>query len=654
MRWRAVMLAVALLASSAYGDDDVSLADRSAAHTEPEALATRQSQLTTKDLEAWLDGLLPGALRRDGIAGAVVVVVKDGEVLLQKGYGYADVAAEQPVDPARTLFRPGSNSKLFTATAALQLVEQQRLELDADVNRYLDFSIPPAFGQPITLRHLLTHTAGLEDSVRDLVFHEESGLQPLGAYLREHLPARIDPPGRVPAYSNYGMALVGYIVERVSGMPFEEYVERNILQPLGMEHSTFRQPVPPPLRQDLSKGYYPSASSEPRSFEFFGPAPAGALSSTGSDMAHFMIAHLQEGRYGDVHILRPETARLMHSRALFGVPINSMALGFMEYDTNGRRIIGHDGGTPTYRTNLRLLPEENVGLFMSFNTMSPAVQRLRAALLQLFFDRYFPGAAADAAKTPRSAAANARLIAGTYEVSARRESGFMSLLDLDQTVVVAGADGTLTLSSQRDAAGNLKSWRPIHELEWREADGEQRLWANVRDGRVIALSLSNDQAGGLVPASGWRAASWNVPLLIATIALLTLAAIRWPLVALMRRHFRVPAPPQRGRRSMARLAEVAAPLNLAVLICWISLLWQLPANNIQMFTESLDPWLRALRLLAIVGLAGTIAAIGRARLVLWGVGSWARKSWSVLVAAACLAAAWFFFAFKLLSAGLDY
>lgn len=647
-------MVAALLTGGAIGDDDVPSADRSAAQARPEAPATQHSPLTNQDLEAWLDGLLPGALRREGIAGAVVVVVKDGEVLLQKGYGYADMAARQPVDPARTLFRPGSNSKLFTATAAMQLVEQERLDLDADINRYLDFTIPPAFGQPITLRHLLTHTAGLEDSVRDLLFDDETRLQPLGAYVREHLPARIDPPGRVPAYSNYGMALVGYVVERVAGVPFEEYVERHIFQPLGMEHSTFRQPVPQPLRADLSKGYYPSATSEPRAFEFFGPAPAGALTSTGADMARFMIAHLQQGRYANVHILRPETARLMHSRALFGVPINSMALGFMEYDTNGRRIIGHDGGTPTYRTNLRLLPEENAGLFMSFNTASPAVQRLRSSLLQLFFDRYFSGEAADPAAKSTMAAANAQSIAGTYDASARRESGFMSLLNLDQTVIAADASGALTLSTHLDAAGNAKPWRPIQEFVWREADGEKRLWAKTRDGRVLALGLSDDQAGGLVPAPGWRAASWNVPLLIATIAMLSLAAIRWPLVTLMRRKFRVPAPARSSQRSMARLAEAAAPLNLAVLVCWIGLLWQLPANNVQMFTESLDPWLRLLRFLAIAGLAGTIAAVGQARRVVGGVGGWASKSWSVLVAAACVAAAWFFFAFKLLSAGIEY
>src|SRR5690606_10891932 len=144
------------------------------------------------------------------IAGAVVVVVKDGQLLLEKGYGYADVAAKQPVDPARTLFRPGSNSKLFTATAAMQLVERGQLDLDVDISRYLDFTIPAAFGHPITLRHLLTHTAGLQGAVKDLVFHDEARLRPLGAYVRELLPPRIDPPGRVPAYSNYGMGLVGY------------------------------------------------------------------------------------------------------------------------------------------------------------------------------------------------------------------------------------------------------------------------------------------------------------------------------------------------------------------------------------------------------------------------------------------------------------
>jgi CubicO group peptidase (beta-lactamase class C family) len=129
----------------------------------PTGPAPVAARLTRADVEAWLDGLMPYALQRGGIPGAVVVVVKDGSVLFQKGYGYAEVKHRVPVDPERTLFRPGSISKLFTWTAVLQLVEQGKLDLDADINRYLDFRIPPAFGKPITLRDCMTHTPGFEE-----------------------------------------------------------------------------------------------------------------------------------------------------------------------------------------------------------------------------------------------------------------------------------------------------------------------------------------------------------------------------------------------------------------------------------------------------------------------------------------------------------
>src|SRR5881409_3574079 len=200
-------------------------------------------ELTKADFDTFLDALIPSQLRNRNIAGAVVSVVKDGQVLFQKGYGYADVEAERPVLPDQTLFRPGSISKLFTATAVMQLVEQGKLDLDRDVNDYLDFKIPEAYGKPITLKNLLTHTPGFEEQIKDL-FTDRPEPPPLEQYMKTHIPGRIFSPGTIPAYSNYGATLAGYIVERVSGQPFDNYIENHIFNPLGMKHSTFRQPLP--------------------------------------------------------------------------------------------------------------------------------------------------------------------------------------------------------------------------------------------------------------------------------------------------------------------------------------------------------------------------------------------------------------------------
>src|SRR5215217_4690177 len=310
----------------------------------PAAPSDRPHDLTAADVEAFLDGLVPLQLKNADIAGATISIVKDGRLLFAKGYGYADVEKKKPVSAQETLFRPGSISKLFTWTAVMQLFEQSKLDLDRDVNEYLDYKIPDAFGKPITLKHIITHTPGFEEQIKDL-FLTDSTKPNLGQYLKTHIPARIYPPGTVPAYSNYATAVAGYIVERISGRPFEQYAVENIMRPLKMTHSTFSQPLPQELAPFMSNGYrLGSDSAEP--FEVVNPFPAGSLSSNAADMARFMIAHLQDGQLEDAKILKPETARLMHSR-LFALDdaANAMCYGFYEESRNNQRIIGHGGDT---------------------------------------------------------------------------------------------------------------------------------------------------------------------------------------------------------------------------------------------------------------------------------------------------------------------
>src|SRR5438067_6616977 len=239
--------------------------------------------LTKQDFESFLDALIPSQLQNRNIAGAVVSFVKDGQVLFAKGYGYADVEAKKPVTADQTLFRPGSISKLFTATAVMQLVEQGKLDLDRDVNEYLDFAIPKTYPEPVTLRRLLTHTAGFEETLKNLFVAHESDMKPLRTYLVNQMPQRIFPPGKIPSYSNHEFTLAGYIVERISDEKFEHYIDNHILKPLRMNSSTFDQPLPPQFAPNMSNGYL-NASKQPRHFEFVDAAPAGALSTTAADM----------------------------------------------------------------------------------------------------------------------------------------------------------------------------------------------------------------------------------------------------------------------------------------------------------------------------------------------------------------------------------
>jgi CubicO group peptidase (beta-lactamase class C family) len=204
------------------------------------------------ELEAFLDGLMTANLADKHIAGATVAVVRDGVLFFAKGYGYADVEHHAPVDPARTLFRVGSATKLFTWTAIMQLVEQGKVDLDGDVNEYLDFKIPSTYPQAITLKHVMTHTTGFEDDVRDLFTTDAAKIVPLRRWLEAHIPERVRPPGTYSSHSNYATALAGYVVERVSGMPWEDYVEQHILGPLQMTHATVRQPLRERFRRDMS------------------------------------------------------------------------------------------------------------------------------------------------------------------------------------------------------------------------------------------------------------------------------------------------------------------------------------------------------------------------------------------------------------------
>ncbi len=225
--------------------------------------------LTVETVEAYFDAKLAQQMADDHIVGATVAVVQEGELLFAKGYGYADLAQGKPVVVDQTLFFPGSVGKLFTWTAVMQLAEQGKLDLDADINDYLDFTIPAMLyprrenqtgdqagdqvADPITLAHLMTHTAGFEEQLAAIHVAGPDDLQPLRDFLVEAMPARVYAPGQWFAYSNYGTALAGYIVERISGQPFETYITEHILKPLAMEHSAAVQPLPPALMADYSQ-----------------------------------------------------------------------------------------------------------------------------------------------------------------------------------------------------------------------------------------------------------------------------------------------------------------------------------------------------------------------------------------------------------------
>ncbi len=404
--------------------------------------------LAGTELEAFIDGVMAAQMQAYHLAGATVALVQGDEILLAKGYGYSDAEKGVPVDATTTLFRIGSITKLFTWTGVMQLAERGLLDLDADIQTYLDFEIPATYPEPITLKHLMTHTAGFEEMGFGLFATGPEAMISNATWLKTQIPARVWEPGKLSAYSNYGSALAGYILERQSGMPYDAYVGRNILEPLGMENSTAVQPLPEDLEGNLSQGYrYVGTSFVAGDFELVNGAPAGAISASGVDMAHFMLAHLNGGAYGQGRILSEATAGTMHSRMWGADPrLNGWAYGFYEMSQNGRRVIGHSGDTRLFHSLLALLPDQKVGLFVSYNTETDSMAPQK--LLEAFMDRYYPQSLAKIPQPPAETLAHAARVAGSYRLNRMSYSRAGKMSSLFQPLLVqAGKDGTLTLPS---------------------------------------------------------------------------------------------------------------------------------------------------------------------------------------------------------------
>jgi CubicO group peptidase (beta-lactamase class C family) len=663
MRTRAATLMAMLLLSrvvpaASTGDVASPRPEPAPTVTSADVKGSDTAPLTREDLEAWLDGFVPYALATGDVAGAVVVVVKDGSTLLQKGYGYADVAARKPVDPATTLFRTGSVSKLTTWTAVMQLVEQGRLDLDADVNGYLDFKIPARDGKPITLRNIMTHTAGFEERIKDLIVPEGTPFAPLDEYLKEWVPNRIFAPGTTPAYSNYATSVAGYIVARVSGLSYDDYVEEHILTPLGMQHSTFRQPLPEHLREFMAKGYARASDGKAKPYELVVAAPAGSEAASGADMARFMIAHLQKGVLGDARILKEETAEQMHTTALTVLPrVDRMVLGFYEQRRNGRNIIAHAGDTAWFHTDLYLFLDDNVGLFISMNSggKEGAAGKIRKAVFEQFTDRYLSGPTFDGKVDPQTAAEHARMMTGLYQVSRRAETSFFRLLGLAGPVkVFANADGTISVSMAMSLAGVPSKWREVEPFVWRDVDGKNLLSAQVVDGRVVRFGfewVTPFMVFEPMPAS--ISPAWVTPALLAGLIALVFTALAWPISALVRRHYGVPYGLTGNDAVAHRRIRIASTAVIAVFIIWGVMVSVIAGDHLRSSTADILLWIVQI-LSAIVFFGAAVIGVWNATIVVRSARKWYAKTWAVLLALALLIALWVALAFHLIAFGVNY
>ena len=599
--------------------------------------ATEASSLTASDVSAWLDGFMPFALKAGDIAGATVTVVKDGEVLANRGYGYSDLATDEIVDSEVTLFRPGSISKLFVWTSIMQLLEQGRIDLDLDVNTYLDFDLSTTRGI-VTIRHLMTHTPGFQDINKDL-FSDSGSYEnaDLREYLVTHFPEQIYNPGEIPAYSNYATSLAGYIVERVSGEFFADYVENHIFEPLDMTKSSFRQPLPEMLAANMSKGYQSVSKGNAQPFEIIVPMPAGALSSTGDDMAKFMIAYLKQGE----GLMLPETANQMLTTLDNQFPpINGAALGFYREDRNGLNIASHGGDTMWFHSNMSLFLDHGAGLYISVNSAGgPAGITIRNTLFTEFSDRYFPYE--DDAMTPLpTSMAHSELAAGIYESSRASEGNaaafgrYASQLRLSST-----AEGALITPTIPGLDGTGEPMFEVAPWVWQSKSG-RRFAARVNDGVVTALA-TDPALFTFTPAPWYRSSAWLNPSLMAALVVLLLTFIAWPVRAFARWRFNVSFPYQGSRKLAYRLAPISALLTLLYVFSWGIFITWLNGSIFNLQASRSEGLMMMLYVLSILPLVAAFFSIYAARTVLTDKSTWFKKISAIVLVASIAIIIWF-------------
>lgn len=618
--------------------------------------APSQGPTDAVELATFLDEFFAQALKEHHIAGAAIAVVKDGALFFAKGYGYADVEQGIPVDPEQTIFQIGSVGKLFTWTAVMQLVEQGKLDLDADINTYLDFRIPDTYPQPITLKHLLTHTSGFEDRWFGSATVDVNDLTPVRQWLVANLWARVNPPGLYARYSNFNAVLAGYIVAQVSGQPYEQYIQEQIFDPLSMVHSTAQSPLPPDLRPTASKGYtyadgafqaFPAYAVQPAGL------PSGAHASSVTDMARFMIAHLQGGRYRDAkipeaRILNESTTRQMHSTLYTPDPrLRGTAYGFFDWSDNGQWTLGHQGYLPPMQSVLLLLPDHNLGLFVNYNSEDVGdLTTQHFGFQRAFFDHYFPASATAPIQPPADFAARGSRFVGAYSTI----GPYTTLVKIAglfgggyPVEISASGDGVLRFTMM----GQERRFVEVEPLYFRQVDGPFALvFREDNQGRITHMFTDLMPQYGELKLTWYETSGFNLALLQGC-ALVFLSMI---LVALIRglRSRRL----RSDRKLAAGNARVAHWIILGISV--LNLLFLVGLGWGVMFGTSnilLDP---APIIKIDLGL-GVLSAALTAGALLYAVLAWKDCYWGVvfrvyytLVTVAAVAFVWFLNAWNLL------
>ncbi|MGY8985235.1 MAG: serine hydrolase domain-containing protein [Sphingomonadales bacterium] len=415
-------------------------------------------------IEAFMDGLIEPLMASKNSPAGTVSIMKDGKMIFSKGYGYQNIDDKTLVDVNKTLFRPGSVSKLFTWVAVMQMVEQGKLDLDADINTYLKtFQYDDTYpGDPVTMRHIMTHTPGFEDGgLGYLIIEDPERVLPINESLDKYRVARINPPGAQTSYSNHGAATAGLVVENISGVPFNNYIKQFIFEPLGMASSSFHEPLPENLIDDMETTYtYAAGQYKEKPFELVGGfGPAGSMSGTSPDLVKFAQAILNGGELNGVRILSEKTTKEMLTRNFtHDDRMMGMALGFYETEQNGIRLLGHGGDTGAFHSDLSIDHENNIVIFASFASEGGAA--VRSAIVTSFYNQFFPREQV-LLTGPSDFTARSAEYAGTYFFWRASHTKFMKAFGLtggvnvvptenNSLIIVMGENGSEYVEIEKD------------------------------------------------------------------------------------------------------------------------------------------------------------------------------------------------------------
>jgi CubicO group peptidase (beta-lactamase class C family) len=572
--------------------------------------------LTRENVSAFFDELVPRQMQQHHVPGLAIAVVYGDSVVFARGYGFANIERQIPVNAETSLFRIASVTKLFTWTAVMQLAERGRLDLNENVNRYLSgFQLPDGDWRVITLLDLMGHAAGFEDrGLIGTMARDAAGMIPLDQYLARNIPARIRGPGLVSAYSNYGGALAGHIVSRRAGVPYADFIEENILQPLAMMHATPRQPPPPHMLEHLAVGYrYQNRSFQPVPFGCLVPYPEGGISASAENMSRFMMAHLNEGSFQDRSILAAATVRQMHRQSFtHAAGLSGWAHGFMESSESGYRLLEHGGSMGNFTSLLVLVPTERVGLFVACN--SPGGSTVSRMLKARFLERFLP---------PKAESTGDPLAADSTSDSHQRlgdRTGYYASCRSSHTTMTKIARliqaSQVTQSGPQTLAFRGRDWILQPSSLFRPKSGDRKMAFGMdQQGRAEYL---------FIDSNAWVRLKWyETPVfqgLYLGVCLLVFLStvVVWPARYLVSMVKRAGGDASRAA-SMAKLtAGVVAVLNLFFVVAVASVLSGDTAE-FEFGVPQILVWLLALPVIT-VGLTALVVA--------FSVASWRRRWWS--------------------------